>query len=82
MTAPRSSSRYSGPNIVPEINADLEILAELLVQTLQGRFEWMRDNDILGIFQEFAKNLRKSWTIASNRSTPAVWRTHGRFPAK
>ena len=46
------------PNIVPEINSDLEILAELLV-TLQGRFEWLRDNDVLGIFQEFANNLRE-----------------------
>lgn len=46
------------PNIVPIINADLEILGELL-QTLQGRFEWMRDSDILGIFQEFAKNLKE-----------------------
>lgn len=46
------------PNIVPQINADLEILGELL-QTLQGRFEVMRDNDILGIFQEFASNLKE-----------------------
>jgi ubiquinone biosynthesis protein len=46
------------PNIVPEINADLEIMAELLM-TLQDRFEKVRDNDLLGIFQEFASNLRE-----------------------
>jgi ubiquinone biosynthesis protein len=46
------------PNIVPKINADLEILHDLLM-TLQGRIEWMRDNDILGIFEEFGSNLRE-----------------------
>lgn len=46
------------PNIVPEINADLEIMADLLM-TLQSRFEKVRDNDLLGIFQEFADNLRE-----------------------
>ena len=46
------------PNIVPEINADLEIMADLLM-TLQGRFEKVRDNDLLGIFEEFANNLRE-----------------------
>jgi ubiquinone biosynthesis protein len=46
------------PNIVPKINADLEIMAELLV-TLQERIDWVRDNDVLGIFQEFANNLRE-----------------------
>jgi ubiquinone biosynthesis protein len=46
------------PNIVPKINADLEIMADLL-QTLSARFEMVRDNDILGIFEEFASNLRE-----------------------
>lgn len=46
------------PNIVPKIKADLAILEELLV-TLSQRNEWMRDNDILGIFDEFARNLRE-----------------------
>lgn len=45
------------PNIVPKINADLQILGELLV-TLQNRIDWVRDNDVLGIFTEFATNLR------------------------
>ncbi len=46
------------PNIVPKIQADLEILGEVLV-TLSDRFEWVRNNDILGIFDEFADNLRE-----------------------
>jgi ubiquinone biosynthesis protein len=46
------------PNIVPKINADLEIMADLLL-TLQDRIEWVRDNDILGMFEEFADNLRE-----------------------
>lgn len=46
------------PNIVPKIQADLEILQEVLV-TLSNRFAWVRDNDILGIFDEFASNLRE-----------------------
>jgi ubiquinone biosynthesis protein len=46
------------PNIVPKINADLEILQDLL-QTLQGRIDWLRDSDVLGIFEEFAVNLRE-----------------------
>lgn len=46
------------PNIVPKIQADLQILGEVL-QTLSARIEWMRDNDVLGIFGEFAANLLK-----------------------
>ena len=45
------------PNIVPKIQADLEILGEVLV-TLQNRIDWVRTSDILGIFDEFASNLR------------------------
>ncbi len=37
------------PNIVPKIQADLEILGEVLV-TLQNRIEWVRASDILGMF--------------------------------
>ncbi len=44
------------PNIVPKIKADLQILQEV-IGTLSARSEVMRDNDILGIFQEFASNL-------------------------
>ena len=46
------------PNIVPKIKADLQILQEVL-QTLSARNEWMRENDVLGIFAEFATNLLK-----------------------
>lgn len=46
------------PNIVPKIKADLQILGEVL-QTLSARIEWMRENDVLGIFGEFASNLLK-----------------------
>jgi ubiquinone biosynthesis protein len=46
------------PNIVPKIQADLEILGEVLV-TLQDRIEWVRNSDLLGIFDEFAANLRE-----------------------
>jgi len=46
------------PNIVPKIKADLQVLGDVL-QTLAARMEWMRDNDILGMFNEFATNLVK-----------------------
>ncbi len=46
------------PNIVPKINADLQVLGDVL-QTLAARMEWMRDNDVIGIFNEFATNLVK-----------------------
>lgn len=45
------------PNIVPQVDADLIILQESL-GTLSRYVEWMRNNDILGIFEEFAANLR------------------------
>ena len=46
------------PNIVPKIKADLQILGEVL-ETLTARNEWMRANDVLGMFSEFATNLLK-----------------------
>ncbi|HRA66961.1 MAG: AarF/UbiB family protein [Caldilinea sp.] len=46
------------PNIVPKIKADLQVLNDVL-QTIAARVEWMRENDILGIFGEFANNLVK-----------------------
>jgi ubiquinone biosynthesis protein len=46
------------PNIVPKIKADLQVLGDVL-QTLAERIEWMRDNDLLGMFNEFATNLVK-----------------------
>jgi ubiquinone biosynthesis protein len=46
------------PNIVPKIKADLQVLNDVL-QTVAARVEWMRENDILGIFGEFASNLVK-----------------------
>ena len=46
------------PNIVPKIKADLQVLGDVM-QTLSEQFEWMRDNDFLGMFHEFAANLVK-----------------------
>ena len=47
------------PNIVPTINADLEILGEL-IETLQGALRHRcRTTTSAGIFQEFAKNLKE-----------------------
>ncbi|MBK8048496.1 MAG: AarF/ABC1/UbiB kinase family protein [Anaerolineales bacterium] len=57
-TGERVVIKVQRPNIGPKINADLEILGDLL-HTLQGRINWMQENDVLGIFGEFAKNLRE-----------------------
>ena len=46
------------PNIVPKIKADLQVLGDVL-QTVSGRLEWLRDNDVIGMFNEFATNLVK-----------------------
>lgn len=46
------------PNIVPKIKADLQVLGDVL-QTITARSEWLRENDILGMFHEFASNLVK-----------------------
>jgi ubiquinone biosynthesis protein len=46
------------PNIVPKIKADLQVLGDVL-QTLTNRIEWMRNNDVMGMFNEFATNLIK-----------------------
>jgi ubiquinone biosynthesis protein len=46
------------PNIVPKIKADLQVLGDVL-QTVAARIEWLRDNDIVGMFSEFATNLIK-----------------------
>ena len=44
------------PDIVPQMNADLIMLQEIL-RTLSGRFQWMQENDVLGIFDQFSKNV-------------------------
>ncbi len=46
------------PNIVPKIRADLQIMHDLL-QTLANRNQFIRDNNVLDIFNEFAANLLK-----------------------
>ena len=45
------------PNIVPKVQADLLILHDAL-GTLARFVPWIRDNDVLGIFEQFAANLR------------------------
>ena len=45
------------PNIVPKVQADLLILHDALATA--ARFTpWIRDNNVLGIFEQFAANLR------------------------
>ena len=46
------------PGIVPKIQADLGAIDELL-QTLNSWSSMVRDNDLLGIFREFAANLKE-----------------------
>ncbi|HHY56817.1 MAG TPA: hypothetical protein GYA08_15435 [Chloroflexi bacterium] len=46
------------PNIVPKIRADLQIMHELL-QTLTNYNAWMRENNVLSMFNEFTGNLIK-----------------------
>lgn len=45
------------PNIVPKVEADLLILYDAL-STLARFSPWIRDNDVLSIFEQFAANLR------------------------
>ncbi|MBP8294406.1 MAG: hypothetical protein KAX65_16630, partial [Caldilineaceae bacterium] len=45
------------PNIVPKVQADLLILHDALA-TLARFTPWIRDNNVLGIFEQFAANLR------------------------